>query len=154
MGKCFPQYDRIEYITGAVAKKGNNFALIANARIQVGKPIPGGYFFRQFTVREETARDVAVITDSYPGFVIDGRRVSLKGAPSRCVPYGIPAGCAFKEIGRYRRTPPWVSAGKPLTVTCLVVDRGERCLAAGGKPQTIKIGGPCEIEIRPFTGIK
>ena len=154
MGKCFPQDNRVEYISGAVASKGNDFALIANARIQVGQQVTGGYFFRHFTVREETARDVAVITDSYPGFVIDGRRVNLKEAPSRCVPYGVPAGCAFKEIGRYRWTPTWVKAGKPLAVTCRVIDRGAQCQAAGGQTQTVKIGEPCDVEMRPFTGIK
>ncbi|WP_310599391.1 hypothetical protein [Desulfobulbus sp.] len=153
MGKCFPQYDRVEYISGAVARKGNDFALIANTRIQVGQQTTGGYFFRRFAVREEAARDVATITDSYPGFVIDGKRVSLKDAPSRCVPYGIPDGCAFKEIGRYRRTPSWVNAGKPLAVICRTADRGEQC-QAGGQAQTVKVGGTCDTEMRPFTGIK
>jgi len=154
MGKCFPQYDRIEYISGAVARKGNDFVLIANTRIQVGQQTTGGYFFRRFAVREEAARDVAAITDSYPGFVIDSRRVSLKETPSRCVPYGIPNGCTFKEIGRYRRAPSWVNAGKPLAVICRAVDQGEQCQAPGGQTQSVKVGGTCDTEMRPFTGIK
>lgn len=153
MGKCFPQYDRVEYISGAVAKKGTDFALIANTRIQVGRQTTGGYFFRHCTVREEAARDVAAISDSYPGFVIDARRVTLKEASSRCVPYGIPAGCAFDAIGRYRRTPSWVNAGKPIMVTCRAIDRGKQC-QAGGQAQTVKVGGTCDTEMRPFIGIK
>ena len=35
MGKCFPNHDRVEYMSGAVARRGNNFALIADTRIQV-----------------------------------------------------------------------------------------------------------------------
>ena len=35
MGKCYPNHDRIEYMSGAVARNGNDFALIANARIKV-----------------------------------------------------------------------------------------------------------------------
>ena len=153
MSKCFPQYDRVEYITGAVASEHQNFALIANTRIQVGQKTTGGYFFRHFAVREEAGRDVATITDAYPGFVIDARRVSLAGVPSRCVPYGIPGGCSFKEIGRFRRTPPWVNAGQPLAVTCRVASRGEQC-QAGGQRQTVQVGGPCDPEMRPFAGIK
>jgi len=153
MGKCFPQYDRIAYISGAVAKKGNEYALIANTRIQVGRQTTDGYFFRRFTVREEAARDVAAISDSYPGFVIDARRVSLQETSSRCVPYGIPGGCAFGEIGRYRRTPSWINAGKPLAVVCRAIDRGEQC-QAGGQERTAKVGGTCDTEMRPFIGVK
>ena len=153
MGKCFPQYDRVAYISGAIAGKGNDFALIANTRIQVDQQTKGGYFFRRFVVREEADRDVPAMVDSFPGFVIDARRVSLKEGSSRCVPYGIPAGCLFEEIGRYRKTPSWVHEGKPLEVNCRVVDRGAQC-RAGGQVQTAKVGGACDTEMRPFIGIK
>jgi hypothetical protein len=153
MTKCFPQYDRIEYISGAVARKGNDFALIANTRIQVGRQTRGGYFFRHFTIREKADRDVVAISDSYPGFVIDSRRVSLKKAPNRCAPYGIPGGCKLAEIGRYRKTPSWVHSGKPLAVTCRVDNRGQQCQTAGQR-QTVQVGGACDIEMRPFIGVK
>jgi len=153
MGKCFPQYDRIEYISGAVARRGNDFALIANTRIQVGQRTDGGYFFRHLIVREESAKDVVNIADSYPGFAIDSRRITLGGTPSRCVPYGVPGGCAFDEVGRYRRTPTWVNAGKPLAVVCRAANRGEQC-QGGEQMQTVRVGAVCDTQMRPFTGIK
>ena len=58
MGKCFPNHDRAEYISGAVARRGKDFALIANTRIQVDRQVEGGYFFRNFLVREDPAKDV------------------------------------------------------------------------------------------------
>lgn len=151
MGKCFPNHDRVEYLSGAVARKGNDYALIANTRIQVDQPSGGGYFFRNFVVEEVPSRDVIKIVDNYPGFVVDGRRVSLQ-APSGCTPYGIPAGCRFDQVGRYRKTPSWVHAGKPLEVTCRLADRGEQCRDSE-VDKTIKVGGVCDPEMRPFTDI-
>jgi len=153
MGKCFPGHDRVEYISGAVARKGNDFALIANTRIQVDQPANGGYFFRNFVVREERGRDVVRIVDTYPGFVVDGRRVTLKETTARCAPYGIPNGCRFDEIGRYRKTPSWVNTGKPLELTCRIADRGEQCQGEA-LLKTTKVGGVCDTEMRPFTGIE
>jgi len=153
MGKCFPRHDRVEYMSGAVASKGNNFALIANTRIQVDQQTPGGYFFRNFVVREEPARDVITIVDNYPGFVIDGRRVTLKDTTVRCAPYGIPTGCRFDEIGRYRKTPSWVNSGKPLELMCRIADRGEQC-RGGEALKTAKVGGVCDTEMRPFAGVE
>ena len=37
MGKCFPQHQRIEYMSGAIARRGKDVALIANTRIKVGE---------------------------------------------------------------------------------------------------------------------
>jgi hypothetical protein len=152
MGKCFPQYERVEYISGAVAKKGSNFALIANARIQVGQQATGGYFFRNFFVQEDVSKDVIKIVDNYPGFVIDGRRISLNSTVSRCTPYGIPAGCRFDTIGRYRKTPSWVTTGKPLEIVCSVADRGEQCQREKIS-NLINVGGTCDTQMRPFTGV-
>jgi hypothetical protein len=45
MGKCFPDHDRVEYMSGAVAGKGNDFALIANTRIQVDQQTQRRIFF-------------------------------------------------------------------------------------------------------------
>ena len=153
MGKCFPAHNRVEYMSGAVAGKGNDFALIANTRIQVDQQTKGGYFFRNFVVQEDASRDVIKIVDNYPGFVVDGRRVSLKETTARCAPYGIPNGCRFDEIGRYRKTPPWVNDGKPLEVLCRVADRGEQCQGRE-KVNTAKVGGVCDTEMRPFAGVK
>jgi hypothetical protein len=153
MGKCFPAHDRVEYMSGAVAGKGNDFALIANTRIQVDQQTNGGYFFRNFVVQEDPSRDVIKIADNYPGFVVDGRRVSLKKTTVRCAPYGIPNGCRFDEIGRYRKTPPWVTDGKPLEVLCRIADRGAQC--QGRETTSIaKVGGACDTEMRPFAGVR
>jgi hypothetical protein len=78
MGKCFPNNERVEYLSGAVARKGKDFALIANTRVRVDQKIEGGYFFRSFFVKDDSARDVIRIVDNYPGFILDGRQVNLK----------------------------------------------------------------------------
>ena len=97
-------------------------------------------------------KDVVKLVDNYPGFVVDGRRVTLK-APSRCAPYGIPSGCRFNEIGRYRKTPSWINAGKPLELRCRVADQGKTC--QGGKvSKTVSVGGGCDTQMRPITGVK
>lgn len=153
MGKCFPNNEQVAYLSGAVARKGNDFALIANTRVRVDQKIEGGYFFRSFLVRDDSIRDVIKIVDNYPGFILDGRQVTLTETNSRCAPYGVPSGCQFGEIGRYRKTPSWVNAGKPLELTCRVADRGEQCQGAD-KQKTTNVGGVCDIEMRPFTGIE
>ncbi len=152
MGKCFPNHPRVEYMSGAVASNGSDFALIANTRIQVDKKIRGGYLFREFLVQEEPERDVVSVVDNYPGFVVDAKKVRLKGA-SRCPAYGIPRGCRFNRIGRYRRTPPWLKAGKALGIQCRVRDRGEQCLSPA-VPETVIVGGACDTQMRPVSGVR
>ncbi len=152
MGACYPEHDRIEYISGAVARKGEDFALIANTRIKVDGKTEGGYFFRNFIVRKDDDRDITSVDDRYPGFVVDGRKVQLKTS-SRCFPYGVPRGCQFDEINRYRRTPPWLTAGKPLELRCRILDTGSQCLDAPDK-KTAMVGGQCDVEMRPVTGVK
>ena len=46
MGKCFPDRPRIEYISAAIAQRGDDFALIANMRIQADERRGDGYLFR------------------------------------------------------------------------------------------------------------
>ncbi|NLX18117.1 MAG: hypothetical protein GXY53_02400 [Desulfobulbus sp.] len=152
MGKCFPAYNRVEYMSGAVARNGNNFALIANTRIHVDRRVPGGYLFRSFMVREEPDRDVISVVDNYPGFVVDGRRVSLASGRGRCTPYGLPQGCSFQTIGRYRKTPSWVNDGKPYEVHCRTTDRGEQCLQESVM-KDVRVGGRCDVEMQPFVGV-
>ncbi|MEZ5583176.1 MAG: hypothetical protein R3F37_10805 [Candidatus Competibacteraceae bacterium] len=152
MGKCFPNHERVEYMSGAVARRGNDFALIANTRIRVDQRTEGGYFFRDFDFQEEPDRDVVQIVDRYPGFVVDGRKVSLKAA-SGCYPYGIPRGCGFQRIGRYRKVPFWLNAGKSLELTCRVTDQGENCQGSGTLI-TARVGGICDAEMRPVAGVK
>jgi hypothetical protein len=152
MGKCFPNYDRIEYITGAVARRGDDFALLANTRIRVDKETKDGYLFRSFRVEPKDDRDVVEIVDNYPGFVVDGRKVELKSA-SPCPPYGIPRGCSFEEVGRYRTTPSWLNSGHPLELTCRIKDRGANCQAPVN-PVTARVGGVCDTQMRPVAGIK
>jgi hypothetical protein len=153
MGKCFPQHNRIEYMSGAVAWRGNEYALIANTRIQVGQKQGNGYAFRSFVVSEEQRGDVVRMVDEYPGFIVDARRISLSGESARCRPYGIPAGCRFSEIGRYRKTPTWVNAGKPVEITCRIVDQGEQCQGPSQR-RSVRLGGVCDTEMRPFSGIQ
>jgi hypothetical protein len=151
MGKCFPGHERVEYIAGAVAARGGDFALIANARVEVGERTNGGYLFREVTVREEPDRDVLETADRYPGFVLDGRKVTLK-RPTGCAPYGIPAGCRLERVGRYRKTPSWLASGRPIEVQCRVLDRGEQCQAEE-TPRRVGVGGRCDKEMRPVAGV-
>jgi hypothetical protein len=151
MGKCFPKHERVEYMSGAVARKGGDFALIADTRIQVGTKSGEGYSFRQFQFDEEPAGDVIRILDRYPGFLVDARKVSLK-PPTSCPPYGIPAGCRFQDIGRYRKTPSWLNAGKPVEIGCQIKDRGESCQGSGTLTNA-RVGGTCDLEMRPVAGV-
>jgi hypothetical protein len=151
MGKCFPQIDRVEYMTGAVASRGSDFALIANTRIQVGEKTGDNYFFRAFGFQETDERDIVETRDDYPGFAIDGRKVSLVAA-SGCRPYGVPAGCPRDEIGRHRKVPSWLDAGKPLGLTCQIADQGESC----NEPvqlESVEVGGMCDTQMRPVSGV-
>jgi hypothetical protein len=152
MGKCFPNHPRVEYMTGAVARKGANFALIANSRIRVDQRVEEGYLFQDFVLRQDPDRDVITFADKYPGFVVDGRKVSLRRTRS-CPAYGIPRGCRFSQIGRYRKTPSWLSAGKPLELMCRIEDRGEGCKGRGTL-KTARVGGVCDTEMRPVSGVR
>ncbi len=151
MGKCFPKHERVEYMSGAVARKGRDFALIANTRIQVGGRRDDGYLFREFRFDPLETHDQVSIRDSFPAFVVDARKVSLVPS-SGCTPYGTPRGCGFREIGRYRRTPSWLGAGKPLAVTCRVEQRGPLCRDAP-RSERVAVGGVCDIEMQPVAWV-
>jgi hypothetical protein len=151
MGKCFPQLDRVEYMSGAVARRGDDFALIANTRIHVGDKVGDDYRFRLFGFEETEERDVVETRDEFPGFVVDGRMVTLVAA-SGCRPYGIPSGCQHGEIGRYRKVPSWLDAGKPMGLTCRIADRAETC-DAPEKLVTVQVGGMCDTQMRPVSGV-
>jgi len=152
MGQCFPGHPRAEYMSGAIARRGKDFALIANTRIQVDKSTQGGYYFRLFKVSLKGDRDDIRIVDAYPGFIVDGRKVELKKT-SRCHPYGIPKGCSNGKVGRYRRTPPWLKAGKPLALKCRIEDSGAQCSAAPRQREVV-LGGRCDREMRPVAGVR
>ena len=134
-----------------MARKGDDFALIVNTRILVDRSAAGGYLFRMFEVTPTGDRDEIEIADLYPGFVIDGRKVDLK-PNSRCRANGIPGECRPNEAGRYRRTPPWLKAGRPLALKCRINERGERC-QADPSTRTVEVGGVCDLEMRPVTGV-
>jgi len=151
MGKCFPGHPRVEYMSGAVARKGGDFVLIANTRIEVADKVGGDYRFREFRFDEEADGDRVEIRDSYPGFLVDGRRVDLRPA-SGCVPYGIPSGCNTATVGRYRKTPSWLSAGKPLELKCHLQDQGASC-DGGVSSKTVSVGGRCDKEMRPVARV-
>lgn len=152
MGKCFPQHDRVEYMSGAVARRGGDFALIADTRIQVGARSGDGYSFQEFQFEETPEGDRISILDNFPGFTVDARKVSLQETAS-CPAYGIPAGCRFERVGRYRKTPSWLAAGKPVEISCRVKDRGESCRGAG-TATTARVGGRCDVEMRPVAGVR
>jgi hypothetical protein len=152
MGKCFPGYPRVEYMSGAVARNGSDFALIANARIEVGDKVGSDYRFREFRFDEEADGDRVDIRNSYPGYLVDGRKVDLRPA-SGCVPYGIPSGCDTGKPGRYRKTPSWLSAGKPLELKCRLEDRGASC-DGQGSTRSVNVGGRCDKEMRPVARVR
>ena len=151
MGKCFPAHDRVEYMSGAVARNGDNFALIANMRIQAADKIGNDYSFRTFVLLEGEERDTVTIQDDYPGFLVDGRKVTLSTATG-CSPYGIPAGCPVEDVGRYRKTPFWLDAGKPMGLTCNIAQRGESCVGPT-QSVTVQVGGTCDTQMRPVSGV-
>lgn len=151
MGQCFPNHDRVEYMTGAVARKGDDFALIANTRIEVGDKSGSGYAFKEFLVTQEPDRDVVRVQDNYPGFLVDARKVSLK-RPDYCPPYGIPGGCRSAGAGRYRKVPNWLGSGDPVELHCRIADRGETCKGSGSM-RSVSVGGVCDKEMRPVARV-
>ncbi|MFC1611566.1 hypothetical protein ACFL6C_11460 [Myxococcota bacterium] len=151
MGKCFPEHDRIEYISAAFAKKGDDFVLVANTWVQVGDKKHSGYLFRKLVLEQRPDEDIVSFADHHAGFVLDSRKVTLK-PPWRCVPYGIPSGCRFETIGRHRKPPSWLDAGKSTELTCQVEDRGAGCKKTGSSA-TVKVGGRCDTKMRPMSGV-
>ena len=152
MGKCFPDYPRVEFMAGAVAGNGDNFALLANTRIEVGEKAEGGYLFKDVVVRDEGGRDVVQVLDHYPGFVVDGRKVTLRGAAG-CLPYGIPRSCRFDSVGRHRKVPGWLNSGDALEIHCRLPDRGEQCQREASAPDLVSVGSACDTEMRPVFGV-
>lgn len=152
MGACYPQYENVEYISAAVANKGNDHILIANKRIKVDGKTNGGYQFREFNVSLEDQHDDVTITDRFNGFVIDARKVSLK-QPSRCSAYGVSSSCRFSTTGRYRKTPFWLKDGKPVQFHCSITAKGEDCEGESSR-QKVKVGGRCDVEMVPVSGVR
>ena len=152
MGKCFPDHPQVEFMAGAVAVNGENFALLANTRIEVGEKAEGGYLFRDVVVRDEGGRDELQVLDHYRGFVVDGRKVTQRAAAG-CLPYGVPRSCRFDSVGRYRRTPGWLNSGIALEIHCSVPDRGEQCQKQATGPEVVSVGGACDTEMRPVAGV-
>jgi hypothetical protein len=151
MGKCFPQHNRIEYMSGAVAENGADHALIANTRIKVGERVGSGYRFRELRFDQEDWGDAIRIEDNYPGFIVDGRKVRLSGGGG-CTAYGVSRGCSFRKVGRYRKTPSWLTAGKPVALNCRIKDMGESC-RGGGRTSSVSVGGACDVDMMPVSGV-
>lgn len=151
MGKCFPNHKRLEYISGAIARRGDSFALIAGTRIEVGEKRGSGYSFREVEIDDDGERDVVRVLDRYPGFVVDARKVTL-ASPTSCTPYGVPRSCRFEEVGRHRKTPSWLASGKPLQLSCRVQARGEDCRREIAL-ETTKVGGRCDTSMQPIGGV-
>lgn len=151
MGKCFPRDARLEYVSAAVARRGDDFALIANTRVRVDDAGDGGYRFRIADVEELPERDVVTLADRYPGFVIDARKIELK-TPSGCTPYGTPRSCRFEAVGRHRKVPSWLADGDPMRIPCRVQARDEAC-AAAPRPETVAVGGACDTAMQPVAGV-
>jgi len=152
MGKCFPQEDRIEYMSGAVAENGPDHALIANTRIKVGEKIGSGYRFREMRFDMEDWGDAIRIEDNYPGFIVDGRKVRLSGG-NGCTAYGVSSGCRFSKVGRWRRTPSWLNEGRPLALTCAVEDQGASCRGSG-RQERVTVGGACDVDMMPVSRVR
>lgn len=151
MGKCFPD-SRVEYMSGAVARRGGDFALIANTRIKVGRKTDGGYYFKEFILDAGREHDTTSVVDNYPGFIVDARKVGLKSS-RRCRPYGVSRSCKFKKVRRYRKAPRWSRAGRALPVRCRIRDRGEDCLGSGSK-RWVRVGGTCDTQMQPVSGVR
>lgn len=151
MGKCFPDEPRIEFVSGAVARRGSELALIAGTRVEVGDKTDGGYEFRDVSLEEKNDRDVLKIADLHPGFVIDARKITLKPSAG-CRPWGTPPGCSRGEVGRWRKVPGWLSTGRPLELTCRVRARDEAC-AAEPRVASVSLGGPCDVAMQPVAGV-
>jgi hypothetical protein len=152
MGKCFPGHPRLEYISGATARHGTDFALIANTRIEVEQARDGGYLFQMASIQEEDDGDRVQLADRYPGFVIDGRKVELKRAGG-CTPYGTPRSCWFERVGRHRKVPSWLSDGVPLRLTCRVDSRGTTCTEPP-RAETVEVGGACDVKMQPVAAVE
>jgi hypothetical protein len=138
-------------MSGAVAENGADHALIANTRIKVGDKVGSGYRFREMRFDMEDWGDAIRIEDNYPGFIVDGRKVRLGGGGG-CTPYGVSSGCSFSKVGRWRRTPNWLTAGRPLALTCSIQDRGESC-RGGGREQRVTLGGACDVDMLPVSRV-
>ena len=151
MGKCFPEDPRVEYMSGAVARRGDDFALIAGTRVEVGAKRGDGYEFRDVALDEKGDRDVLRIEDLHPGFVIDARKVSLE-ASKACRPWGTPPGCSRGAVGRWRKVPSWLSSGRPVEITCRVRARDESC-TADAQIASVVLGGPCDVAMQPVAGV-
>lgn len=152
MGACFPDHPAIEFISGAVARRGDDFVLLANERVHVDAAVAGGYRFRTVRVRPDAERDLVEIEDRYPGFVLDGRKVTGV-RPTGCRPHGLPSTCPSPPpAGRHRRVPPWLSAGTPLALSCRIADRGASCT---GDPvmRGVVVGGACDREMQPVANV-
>jgi hypothetical protein len=104
-----------------------------------------------FGFEETEERDVVNTRDDFPGFLVDARKVTLVPATG-CRPYGIPVGCQHGEIGRYRKVPSWLDAGKPMGLTCRIADGGESC-DAPSTLVTVQVGGVCDTQMRPVSGV-
>ncbi len=152
MGACYPNNPRVEYISSAVARRGADLAMIINTRIHADAAQGGGYLFRMAKVDQRPEGDVIDLTDDYAGFVIDGRKVTFQRA-TRCVPYGTPSGCRFDRVGRHRKTPSWLSDGRPLQLRCRIEARGEDCKAAAAR-ESVEVGGVCDTLMQPVAGVR
>ena len=151
MGKCFPEEPRVEFMSGAVARRGGDFALIAGTRVEVGERTSEGWEFRDVSLEEKNDRDVLKIADLHPGFLLDARKVTLKPS-SGCRPWGTPPGCSRGDVGRWRKVPSWLATGRPLELTCRVRARDEAC-AAPPEARSVTLGGACDVAMQPVAGV-
>ena len=152
MGKCFPDHPRVEFMAGAVAGNGDNFALLANTRDR-GRGGSGGRVPVQGRRRAGPGRSRRA-AGARSLSRIRGRR--SKGDPARS--RRLPAiwhsrGCRFDSVGRHRKVPGWLNSGDALEIHCSVPDRGEQCQQGTGVPDVVSVGGVCDTEMRPVAGV-
>jgi hypothetical protein len=55
-------------------------------------------------------------------------------------------------VGRYRKTPSWLTAGKPVALNCRINDQGESC-RGGGRMTSVSVGGACDVDMMPVSGV-
>ncbi len=151
MGKCFPNQERIEYISGAVAKSGKNHILLINQRIRVDAEKKSGYLFRDFELDAAEKADNITLPKNYPGFLMDKRKIAL-GKSSGCAPYGVSSGCDFKVNGRFRKPAFWLKDGEALKLKCSIKAAGKSC-EEPIKVTQVAVGGKCDVDMQPVSGV-
>ena len=66
---------------------------------------------------------------------------------------GFPVAAGSTRSDDIEKTPSWINAGNPLELRCRIADQGETCQGETIS-KTVKVGGVCDTQMRPVTGVK